>query len=826
MTSAISRDIEAARALLARGCYADAIRACQRVLGADAANSEALEITGLARLGTGQTLEALSCLHTAVRATPARAGAWLSLGGALLRLGRSHEAVRLLQGAEEHCGHTVDVLGGLAEAQLAAGHTPAAIESYRRCVALDPGCADLRNSLGAALQRSGDLHGSIACFRQALSLDARHVRALNNLGRALRQIGRPQEALSTLRSALLLSPHNAVTLTNLGFAWLDLAQPREALQAFEQALVHAPRLPEAHHGLGRALRDCGEPARATGSLQLAAALKPADAQILVDLGRTLIQSGDCAQAIACLQRASELGAPLLDAHHYLGVALYGAGRTAAALASFERALAIDPSHLRSHDFRGRSLSMLGRLDEAIASLERAQALWAQDSYALGAALNCYNRMCDWPQVRQALQRMRALHGAPPHSFVLTLSDDPEEHASSARQQAAAAMRGRSALPPAPVCTHERIRIAYVSADYHAHATAFLIAELLELHDRSAFQIHGVSIGPRDQSAVRARLAGACAEFVEVADRSDRDIAEWLRSRQIDIAVDLKGYTSYGRPGIFAYRPAPLQVNYLGFPGTMAAPFIDYLIADEHLIPADSRRFYSEQIAYLPHTYQPNDRQRAIGVATPSRAALGLPPEAFVFCCFNNLWKITSEVFDVWMRLLAAVQGSVLWLLEDNPWACANLRRAAAERGVAPERILFCPRLQLPEHLARQRAADLFLDTLPYNAHTTASDALWAGLPVLTCSGRSFAARVAGSLLRAAGLGELLTSSLADYEQLALSLARDPARLRGLSARLRAQRDGLALFDTPRYTRHLEAAYRHMWRGWQRGEAPRTFHVAP
>jgi predicted O-linked N-acetylglucosamine transferase (SPINDLY family) len=366
-------------------------------------------------------------------------------------------------------------------------------------------------------------------------------------------------------------------------------------------------------------------------------------------------------------------------------------------------------------------------------------------------------------------------------------------------------------------THDKIRVAYLSADYHSHATAYLIAELIELHDRARFETIGVSFGLDDGSAIRKRLAGAFDRFLDVRAKSDREIAALLATLKVDIAVDLKGYTQDSRPDILSFRPAPIQAQWLGYPGTLGADFIDYVIADETVAPFEHAPFYSEKIIQLPGCYQVNDRKRAITARTPSRQEAGLPETGFVFCCFNNSFKILPPVFDVWMRLLQEVPGSVLWLLQDNAGAETNLRSAAAARGVNPARLIFAGRAKLEDHLARHRLADLFLDTLPYNAHTTASDALWTGLPVVTCQGNAFAGRVAASLLKAVGLPELVTQNLADYEALALRLAGDPAMLQGIRATLEANRLDHPLFDTDRFRRGIEAAYQRMWETWQRGE---------
>jgi predicted O-linked N-acetylglucosamine transferase (SPINDLY family) len=351
-----------------------------------------------------------------------------------------------------------------------------------------------------------------------------------------------------------------------------------------------------------------------------------------------------------------------------------------------------------------------------------------------------------------------------------------------------------------------------------------MAGLFEMHDKSRFETTAVSFGPDDCSDLRRRVKNSFEHFLDVRADSDQAVAELVRQREIDIAVDLKGFSQNARPGIFARRAAPVQVNYLGYPGTMGADYFDYIIADETIIPDNQRQFYSEQVVWLPDSYQANDSQRQIAAATPTREQCGLPGTGFVFCCFNNTIKIMPEMFDIWMRLLTAVDGSVLWLIDGNATASANLRREAERRGVSAARLIFAPRVALAEHLARHRNADLFLDIVPCNAHTTASDALWAGVPVLTCLGGTFAGRVAASLLKAAGLPELVATSLEQYEAMALALARDPGRLASIKEKLARNRGTCPLFNTRRFTRHIEAAYVMMWEQSQRGQRPSGFAV--
>jgi predicted O-linked N-acetylglucosamine transferase (SPINDLY family) len=369
-----------------------------------------------------------------------------------------------------------------------------------------------------------------------------------------------------------------------------------------------------------------------------------------------------------------------------------------------------------------------------------------------------------------------------------------------------------------------IRVAYLSPDFRNHATSYLLAALIESHDRSRFHVLGLSFGPRAADQMQRRMSAAFDKMIDASGLSDVAAAKALQENGIDIAVDLAGYTEHARPGILARRPAAVQVSYLGYPGTMAAPWIDYIIADRFTIPDDSKPFFSEKVVHLPDTYQANDHKREGSSVSVSRSEVGLPEHGFVFCCFNNAYKIRPGVFDVWMRLLGQVEGSVLWLLLDSDASRDNLRREAERRGVAPHRLVFAPRVGVGEHLARHKLADLFLDTLPYNAHTTASDALRAGVPIVTCMGNSFASRVAASLLHAAGVPEFVTHSLDDYFALALRLARDPALLARRRAALADSSRTLPLFDVDRFRRNIEKAYLMMHERHQAGEQPASFSV--
>ena len=596
-------------------------------------------------------------------------------------------------------------------------------------------------------------------------------------------------------AVLRASPRHAQALYLLGFVHFQRGQFDDAERLIGQSLQVNPQSPDAWYNRG-----C-----------------------------TLQRLQRNAEAASCFDRAVALKPDYDEAWTNRGVALLAQRRHAEALESFGRALALKPLDREALSNRGTTLFELRRYEEASADYDALFKLAPDFPYAAGNAALARAYCCDWRRLKEDRERLHAGLQAgravvAPHATTLIV-DDPQDQLRAAETWVAERCSEMPALWRGERYRHDRIRMAYLSADYHSHATAYLAAGLFEAHDNARFETVAISFGPDDQSEMRKRLMRAFDRFIDVRDKSDHATAMLLREMEIDIAVDLKGFTQEGRPGILAYRPAPVQVSYLGHPGTMGARYIDYLIADRRIVPEGHERYYSEKIVCLPDSYQVNDRKRRIAERTPSRRDEGLPDAGFVFCSFNGSFKITPEVFDVWMRLLKSVEGSVLWLLDDNPAAMRNLKREALARGVPAQRVVFAPRRPLDEHLARHRLADLFLDTLPCNAHTTASDALWAGLPLLTCIGRTFAGRVAASLLFAVQRPELVTDSLSSYEAMAMKLARDPAALAQLKAKLAAERNAAALFDTERFARHLETAYVTMWERYQRGMPAESFSVA-
>jgi predicted O-linked N-acetylglucosamine transferase (SPINDLY family) len=500
-----------------------------------------------------------------------------------------------------------------------------------------------------------------------------------------------------------------------------------------------------------------------------------------------------------------------------------------ALECLQRCLALKPDFAEALLNRASLLFRMRRYLEAATDYERLLALRPEYPFARGNLLFSRLHCCDWRDFDRLQSEIAAdlAQGAqviaPFDAKALWFA--PADELACAEIWVADQCPAEEPLWRGEAYAHERIRVAYVSADFRAHAAATLTAALFERHDRRRFEVIGVSLGPDDHSPMRARLSSAFDIYLDVREKSDSDIAALLRSMEIDIAVDMMGFTEGCRAGIFARRPAPIQVNFLGFPGTMGASFIDYVIGDAVAIPERAHPFYREKVVTLPHSFMPSDSGRGIGTAVFSRKEEGLPGNGFVFCCFNASYKINPRIFDIWMRLLTQVPESVLWLGQANAEAQRHLRNEGQRRGVPAERLVFARYVAAAaDHLSRLRLADLFLDTLPYNAHATANDALWAGLPVLTCAGAGFAGRVAASLLRSVGLPDLVTDSLQAYEDIALQLARDPDALASIRQKLARNRATAPLFDTSRYMRDLESAYAEMWRRWRHGLPAECFAV--
>ena len=623
--------------------------------------------------------------------------------------------------------------------------------------------------------------------------------------------GRYAEALSAFEIALAARPGAAEALFGRATALKLMGRMEEARAGYDAVLANMSDAPGALNNRGEVLIGLNQPEAALADFDRALVLKPDFPPALLGRGIALQRLHRSNDALVCFERACALWPDSPDVFFHRGLVLAQMGYPQEALQDYDRTIALQPDSVAAINNRSVTLIALRRFAEAAKGYAMLDQLVPGNAQSLSGLAGAAMYACDWTRRQEFSEKIavaiRAGHREIQPGTALGYLSDPALLLACAKNQMESV-----AAAPGPLWKHkpfsgEKIKLAYCSADFYSHATSRLMAGLFEMHDRGRFEVIGISFGLDDASPMRGRVVKAFDQFHDVPSKSECGIAALIAGLGVDIAIDLKGLTEHSRPGIFAWRPAPVQVNYLGYPGTMGADFMDVIIADPVVLPMAQQAFYIEKIVHLPDCYQVNDASRAVAPA-PTRARAGLP-DGFVFCCFNNNWKITPPMFDIWMRLLQAVPGSVLWLLQDSDEAAANLRQEAEARGVAPARLIFAPRVSPEEHLARHRLADLFLDTLPYNAHTGASDALWVGVPLVTLKGESFHGRVAASILSAIGLPELVAETLTDYESLALSLANDGARLAALREKLEANRKTAPLFDTARFTRNLEAAYEKM-----------------
>lgn len=660
-----------------------------------------------------------------------------------------------------------------------------------------------QQALGA--HQAGNLAQAEELYARLLAQKPGHAQVTYLLGALRASQGRSAEAVDLLESALAAQPGNPAIWLHLGNALQDQQRFQEALETYDRALALKPGYSDALNNRGNALAALERFDEALASFDAALAIHAQDGGTWYNRGIALQKSRKLEQAVASFDRALAIRPEMAEGWNNKGSVLLLLKRAADALASFDRALALQPlnSHFRMN--RATALQSLKRYNQALAEYDRVMAGDPDFPNAWGEAAKAVLYQCDWARRArmEAELPLRIPAGARVHPLVLlSYSSD------GALQRTCAERAIRDAVPqmPAPLWrgeryAHARTRLAYLSHDFRTHPVGQQIAGLLERHDRTRFEVIAIAAGPPDDSDIRRRIEAACDQF-HLMDENMGRTAALMRELEIDVAVELGGFTEGSLLTALAHRPAPVQVSWLGYPGTSGADFIDAILADEIALPASHQGFYSERIVHLPGSFFPMDTAR-LSAAPPGRSDAGLPESGVVFCCFNNNFKITPLVFDIWMRLLQQVPGSVLWLREG---AADTLRREAAARGIAPERLVFAGHVPLDIHHARHQLADLFLDTLPYNAHTTAADALTAGLPVLTRLGESYPGRVAASLVTAAGLPELVTHSAQDYESLALALARDPARLNVLRDRLAANRATAPLFDAARLTRNIEAAY--------------------
>ena len=711
------------------------------------------------------------------------------------------------------------------------GNFALAQQIYREILRTQPDHFDALHLLGVCCFQSGDEIQAIELITKAIALKSDYPNAYFNLGNAYKSLKQTDEALANYNKALELKPDYFMAYNNRGNLLKQLKRFNEALSDYNRALKYEPNQIETLNNRGLVYIELSRFNEALADFDRAERIDPNNATTLNNRGIAHLELHRFDESMADLNKAIRIKPDYVEAYNNRGNTLRAIHQFDEAIKSYEIAKSIDPDYVDTYHNMASAFIELKRPDEALAYYQRAAQILPAFGYMTGAMTHAKLNLSDWKNFNADLDHLETTIAAGKEaSFpfaMLGLTDRVDIHL-----QAAKIWSSKYQVSPpidletTPKNGQGKLRIGYYSADFHNHATAYLIAELIESHNKEKFEIYGFSFGSHSEDEMRMRLSSAFDHFIDVNGMSDDEVVLQSRSLNIDIAIDLKGYTSGARDLLFTRRCAPIQVNYLGYPGTLGTDYHDYLIADNTVINEESRAFFTEKIVYLPHSYQVNDSRRKISARTPSRQELGLPDTGFVYCCFNTTYKITPTVFDSWMRILNAVPGSVLWLISRNSIVVNNLRAEAETRGIDPQRLIFAENLPLDEHLARYRSADLFLDTLPYNAHTTASDALWAGVPVLTQIGKSFAARVAASLLNTVGLQDLITYTQDEYEAKAIQLSRDTEYLASLKNILEQRRHDSPLFDGKLFARHLEKAYTHMHALRLARQPAQDFHVDP
>jgi predicted O-linked N-acetylglucosamine transferase (SPINDLY family) len=714
----------------------------------------------------------------------------------LHRQGRLEEAAKIYRRLVKSNSENYYALHFLANIEAANGNFEAAKALMRRSLSIEPPNLEFIENYAALLFNAADYDSALEICRRGLRISGNHIQLLHIGATSFYRTGRLEESLQQFDKLIACRPDHVGALSERGSVLAQMKQYDSALADLQRTIALDPRFAPAYLNIGN---------------------------IYNELRRS-------AEGLAAFDQALALHSGLPEVWQGRGNSLVDLRRYEEALASYDRVLALRPDWAISWHGRANALNHLERHTEAAKSYAKVLEIEPQFEFAKGLLLHEKMLGCDWAGIDRLAADIEndvtaGRLSAEPFGWQAITDSERSLQACAELYAARRFPETRRDADSVPIVEKGRIRIGYSSGEFREQATSFLLVGVLEQHDATKFELYAIDNGHDDQSETRKRINDSVHRVIDIKDLSDSEAAARIRENGIDILVNLNGYFGEARMDVFARRPAPIQINFLGFPGTLGARYIDYIIADRRVLPEDHKIFFTEKVAYLPHSYQPNDRSKKIAAQTAARAQQGLPDQGFVFCCFNNNFKIHPHSFGAWMRILAATKGSVLWLLEDNAAAAANLRKEAEARGIDAARLVFAPRLPLADHLARHRNADLFLDTQPYGAHTTASDALWAGLPVLTCLGKAFAGRVAASLLHAIELPELVAPDLETYESLAIELAHNPEKLAALRQKLADNRLTTSLFDTRRFTRHIEAVYSSIYERYAAGLPPGDIDVS-
>ncbi len=780
----------------------------EQILAIEPSDFNALQFLGLLYAQTNQFLKAVNFLSKALQINPNNVDCCINYGNVLQELKRFDEAIecydkvlRIKKDALTYYNR------GSALKELK--RFDESLASYEQAININPD-ADIYNNLGYVLQVLNRLEEALVSYDKAISIKLDHAEAYFNRSSVLQELKRFDESLTGYEQAISFKPDYAAAYNNLGNVLKELKRFDESLSSYEQAISIKPDYAEAYFNRGVVLQELNRLEGAIVSYDQAISIRPDYADAYFNRGNALKELKFLKEALVSYDQAISVKSDYVEAYNNRGVVLQELKRFDESLSSYEQAISIKSDYADAYFNSGVVLQEFKRYDEVTAFFNKVLNIKPNYKLLIGQLQHMKMVMCDWEnfenQRNLILQKIDAKEPVIAPFPILAIVDDPKLHRKVAESYVAENHPYKPTLEPViEKILNKKIRLGYYSADFRSHAVTILIAELIEIHNTEKFELIAFSFGTDIKDEMQNRLSKAFDQFIDVRNKSDQEVAILSRHLGVDIAIDLGGYTKDCRPGIFSYRAAPIQLSYIGYLGTSGSQYMDYLIADKTIVPVDSQNYYSEKIVYLP-SYQVNDRKRKISSRQFSRKDFDLPMNSFIFCCFNNNYKILPATFDGWMKILTTVDNSILFLYAENKWVRSNLINEALKRGISSERLVFGEHLEPDEYLARYKICDLFLDTFPYNAGTTASDALWAGLPVLTMMGESFASRMAASLLTAIDLPELITSSQEQYEALAIELATNPAKLKALKTKLESNRLTAPLFDTPRFTKHLEEAY--------------------
>ena len=790
---------------------------------------DAMQLLGALAIQTKQWDRALNLLTDAIKVNNSNPVVYNNRSLVLKELNQLHES---LAGYEK----AINLKQDYAEAHYnrgvvlqALGRMEESLDSYGKAIKYKIDYAKAYNNRGIVLNELKRLDESISSYDKAIEIKRDYADAYNNRGNAFQELELWGDALKSYDYAIEFNHQDVDAYFNRGNVLQKLKRFDEAVQSYEKAIEFRTDHADAYNNRGNAFEELEHLDDALASFDKAIKYKSDHAVAFYNRGNVLSKLKRFDEALISYSKAVDFKRDYASAYNNLANILKKFNRFEEAIEIYGSAIECNSDYVEAFHNLGLVLQETKKYEIALINFKKVLNLKPDYPFIKGEINHCMMQINDWQSYYETLEDINrdVLDGklsATPFGYQ-AICNEPRLMIKAAEIFSTFKYpKKKPAIRDLKIINNKKIKIAYVCGEFRDHATSILMVNLWEMHNKDKFEVFGLDNGWDDKSPIRKRIKDVFNQLIDITAMSDLKVAQLIYDENIDILVNLNVFFGNERNSVFSYKAAPIQVNYLGFPGTMGVDYMDYLIADKTVIPENLQEFYTEKIVYLPNCYQVNDRKREIADKAFTKEELGLPNVGFVFCCFNNNYKITPPTFDGWVRILKAVEGSVLWLLEDNPSARTNLQIEAKARGLDPNRLVFAKRLNLPEHLARHKVADLFLDTLPSNAHTTASDALWAGLPVLTCMGHSFASRVAASLLKAMQLPELITASQDEYETTAIELATYPEKLHAIKEKIERNRLTTALFDTPRFTKHIESAFTQMYERYQADLPPDHLHI--